>query len=237
LGETWIAAGPANRLIVDFRPSGIALALPAYPAERAFMSVPNPKIGFSFHDFLAWEEEQPEKHEFVRGETFAMAGARRAHVTVSLNLASAFKSHLRGTPCRAYMADMKSRVEAADAAFYPDVMVSCDPGDHAADLYLSRPTLVVEVLSESTAAYDRGGKFAEYRKLSSLREYVVVDVDARRVECFRRNAENLWVLQDYSGEGECRFASIDLAMPLAAVFEDVEGGEAGQSEPAAPGLA
>lgn len=185
------------------------------------MGTPRAAAAFSFKDYLAWEAEQPEKHEFVRGETFAMAGARRAHVTVCLNLASAFKSHLRGTPCRAYMADMKLRVEAADASFYPDVMVTCDPGDHAADLFLSKPTLVVEVLSENTAAYDRGNKFADYRKSASLQEYAVVDIGARRVECYRRNAENRWVLHDFS-EGECRFASIDLSMPLAAVFEDVD---------------
>ena len=89
------------------------------------MSIP-PATPFSFADYLAWEDGQLEKHEFVRGEFFAMAGARRVHVTVSGNLFAACKTHLRGTPCRAYMADMKLRVEAADAGFYPDVMVSCD---------------------------------------------------------------------------------------------------------------
>ncbi|MEI7869633.1 MAG: Uma2 family endonuclease [Candidatus Methylumidiphilus sp.] len=189
------------------------------------MGIPLPAVMFSFEDYLAWEGGQLEKHEFVRGETFAMAGAKRAHVTVSLNLASAFKTHLRGTPCRAYMADMKLRVEAADAGFYPDVMVSCDSRDHAADLYLSHPVLVVEVLSDSTAAYDRGDKFADYRKLPSLQEYAIVDIDSRRVECFRRNGENHWVLFDFEGVGECEFASIGLSIPLAAVFEDVEAEE------------
>jgi len=195
------------------------------------MGIPQPADAFRFEDYLAWEAGQPDKHEFVRGETFAMTGAWRAHVTVSLNLASAFKSHLRGTPCRAYMADMKLRVEAADAVFYPDVMVTCDPRDHAADLFLSQPVLVVEVLSESTAAYDRGDKFAEYRKLASLQEYAVIDIDARRVEAFRRNPENHWVLYDFADGGDCQFASVELTLPLAAVFEDVDAedgaGEAG----------
>lgn len=193
------------------------------------MGMPQPSPAFSFADYLAWEAEQPEKHEFVRGETFAMTGARRVHVTVAGNLFAAYKHHLRGTPCRTYMADLKLRVEAADAGFYPDVMVSCDRRDHAADLYLSHALLVVEVLSDSTAAYDRGGKFAAYRQLASLQEYVVVDVDARRVECFRRDAENHWVLYDYAGEGDCQFASIGLTMPLAAVFEDLEDGLSNES--------
>lgn len=172
------------------------------------MGIPQIADRFSFEEYLAWEEQQAKKHEYVRDEVFAMAGARRVHVTVSLNLASAFKNHLRGTPCHAYMADMKLRVELADAGFYPDVMVTCDRRDHAADRYLCHPKLLVEVLSDSTAAYDRGGKFAEYRKLESLEEYAIVDIEAHRVECFRRNAENRWVLYDFAGEDNAVFASI-----------------------------
>lgn len=186
------------------------------------MGLAQPSIKQNFADYLAWEAEQPERHEYVAGEIFAMSGARRVHVTVSLNLASAFKAHLRGGPCRVYIADLKLRVEAADAVFYPDVMVTCDRRDHAAELYVSHPILILEVLSESTAAYDRGAKFADCRKLESLQEYVIVDIEARSVECFRRDAENHWVLHDFAGQPECHFASIDLAVPLSTVFEDVE---------------
>ena len=187
------------------------------------MGIPQTTVKFSFKDYLAWEEKQLEKHEFVRGEVFAMVGARQAHVIVSLNIASAFKNHLRGTTCRALMLDMKLRVEEADTGFYPDVAVTCDSRDQDANLvYIKHPLLLVEVLSDSTAAYDRGDKFADYRKLPSLQEYVIVDIDARRVECFRRNAENHWVLYDFTGDGECEFASIGLTMPLGLVFEDVE---------------
>ena len=87
---------------------------------------------------------------------------------------------------------------------------------------LCHPVLLVEVLSDNTAALDRGDKFADYRKLPSLQEYAIVDITARRVECFRRNAENHWVLYDFERESECEFASIGLALPLAAVFEEVE---------------
>ena len=186
------------------------------------MGSPQSIAPFSFEDYLIWEASQPEKQEFVRGEAFAMTGARREHVTVAGNLFAAFKGHLRGGPCRSYIADMKVHVAIADAAFYPDVLVTCDPRDHAADLFMSHPKLVVEVLSDSTAAYDRGDKFADYRKLQSLEEYVIVDIVARRVECFRRDASNHWVLFDYSGDDVCRFDSIDLAIPLADVFEDLE---------------
>jgi Uma2 family endonuclease len=186
------------------------------------MSVPQLASKYSFEDYLAFEEQQPEKHEYLRGETFAMAGARQSHVIVSLNLAAAFRNHLRGTACRAYMADMLLRLDEAEAGFYPDVMVSCDSRDHAADRYLRRPRLIIEVLSDSTAAWDRGGKFAEYRKSASLEEYAVVDIEARRIECFRRTPDNHWILYEFSNGEDCRFDSIGLTLPAAVVFEDVE---------------
>lgn len=188
------------------------------------MGPAEPATGFDFAAYLEWEEEQPEKHEYYRGQTFAMTGARRAHVTVALNLATAFRAHLRGGPCRTYISDMKLRVEAADAAFYPDVMVTCDPRDHRADTHLCYPALVVEVLSESTAAYDRGKKFAAYRKLESLKEFTMVDIDARRIECFRREGGH-WVLYEFAGDESCEFGAVGLTLPLSAVFEDADAAD------------
>ncbi len=188
------------------------------------------KSRFTRDEYLQWESEQTEKHEYYAGEVFAMAGARRAHVTVSLNIASAFKQALRGSGCQAYIADMKLRVEYVDAFFYPDVMVSCSQQDRRADQYLSEPTLIVEVLSDLTAAFDRGDKFAAYRSLKSLQEYVIVDIAARRVECFRRTADNDWLLHDYIGEQICQFTSINVSMSLAEIFEDVEVNDTGLSQ-------
>ncbi|OAI20810.1 hypothetical protein A1359_20490 [Methylomonas lenta] len=172
-------------------------------------------------EFLAWEETQSEKHEFIAGEVFAMTGAWREHVVVSLNIAAALKQRLRGTPCQAYMADLKLRVEAADAFFYPDVLVSCHPEDNKALQFISHPALIVEVLSDSTAAYDRGDKFAAYRQLESLQEYVIVDIDSRRLECFRRTSDNEWLLHDYVGDVDCDLTSLGLRLPLAEIFEDI----------------
>ena len=155
---------------------------------------------FSAEDYLAWEATQAEKHEFVAGEVFAMTGARREHVVVSLNIAMALQQRLRGGPCQTFIADLKLRVESVDAFFYPDVMVSCHAQDNQAEHFISHPKLIVEVLSDSTAAYNRGSKFAAYRKLESLREYVIVDIDARRMECFRRTDANDWLLHEYLGK-------------------------------------
>ena len=179
------------------------------------------KPHFTASDYLQWESGQSEKHEYMAGEVFAMVEARREHVVVSGNVFAKFKQALRGSGCQAYISDMKLRVEAADAFFYPDVMVSCSAQDRRAGLYLSEPKLIVEVLSDSTAAFDRGGKFAAYRNLPSLQEYVIIDIESCRVECFRRTGENGWLLQDYIGDQVCQFAAIGVTMTLAEVFEDV----------------
>ena len=172
-------------------------------------------------DFLAWEADQSGKHEFLSGEVFAMVGARQEHVVVSLALAALLREHLRGTRCRAYTSDMKLEVLAADAVFYPDVMVSCDEADRHRPLAIQSPCLVVEVLSDATAAFDRGAKFAAYRLLPALQEYLLVDIDRRRLELFRREPVG-WVLHEPQGDPESLLlASVGLALREADAFGDL----------------
>ena len=186
------------------------------------MTSPATQIAFDAEAYLAWEDRQAEKHEYLRGEVFAMVGARREHVVVSGNLYAAFKQRLRGGPCQAYVADLKLRVEAVDAFFYPDVMVSCDSRDHAAGQFIAHPTLIVEVLSESTAAFDRGDKFAAYRTLPSLQEYVLVDIPSRRVESFRRTADHDWLFHEHRPDlGDCHFPALGVSIPFGEIFENV----------------
>lgn len=196
-------------------------------AESA-MSLP-----MSRSEFLAWEHEQLEKHEFWQGEVFAMTGARQAHVMVAGNVFALLKSHLRGKPCRAYISDMQLEVEAADAVYYPDVVVSCDPADLLAERVLRRPTVVIEVLSDSTAAYDRGVKFAAYRKLSSLKEYVLIDPERRTLEIFRRTEQDDWLLVTRDAARGLVLPSLAFEAGLDAVFEDLDTLEpaAAQSDP------
>lgn len=184
----------------------------------------------SMDDYLLWEETQSDKHEFVAGEVFAMVGARREHVTVALNIAALLKDHLRGGPCRAYISDMKVKVERANAFFYPDVMVTCDARDHQSETFMSHPTLIVEVLSDSTAAFDRGDKFAAYRQIPALKEYVLVDPVSRRADCFRRDATGHWVLHDFKAEETLELASVSFTVAMTALFENVEAPKA-PSEP------
>lgn len=184
------------------------------------MALPQEKQVFSAQDYLAWEAEQINKHEYVAGEVFGMVGARQQHVIVALNLGSLLREHLRGTPCRALISDMKLNVQAMDAFYYPDVMVTCNDADKAAALYIEHPKLIIEILSESTASYDRGEKFAAYRKIDSLEEYVLVDADRKSVESFRRQAGGDWLLRDFTGGENCAFESVALTLDMARVFED-----------------
>lgn len=180
---------------------------------------PNPIL--SPDEYLAWEASNELRHEFFDGETYAHAGASDAHVTVAGNLFALLRSHVRGGPCRVYMADMKVRV-GDEALFYPDVFVSCDERDRQDPLVKRRPLVVVEVLSDSTAAFDRGRKFETYRKLESLREYVLVDPERASIEVFRLGPDGHWVLYPYGPAGELELTSLGFRCPVDAVYEDVE---------------
>jgi len=186
------------------------------------MALPQEKPKFDAAAYLAWEAEQPDRNEYIAGEAFAMVGVRQAHNIATLNIATALRAALKGSPCRVFIESVKTRVEAADCFFYPDVVVTCDARDRATPDYISHPLLVIEVLSESTAAFDRGDKFAAYRKLASLQEYVLVDLSAKRVEVFRRNAEQHWVLYEYLEGETIEFAVLSLNLPVSTVLEDTE---------------
>jgi Uma2 family endonuclease len=173
-------------------------------------------------EFLAWDAGQTIKHEFVRGEVFAMAGGEDRNFTLAGNLYMALRQHLRGGPCRVYGSDVKLRVEAADCYFYPDLMVTCSATD-AADRFIKRePVLVVEVLSPSTAAFDRGEKFAAYRQLTSLAEFLLVDIDARRCDLYRKGVDGLWVLHPTQGDDPLQLASMNLTVPAQELWAELE---------------
>ena len=180
-----------------------------------------PKTPMTHQQFLDWDAHEPLRHEFVHGEVFSMAGAEERHVMLAGNVYVALRAHLRGTPCRTFITDMKLRVEAADAYFYPDVMVTCSSADATDPLVKREPTLVVEVLSPGTAAYDRGEKFAAYRMLPSLLEVLLVDPDTRRCDLYRKGADGLWVLHPFEPGQDVRLLSVDLALTALALWDEV----------------
>jgi len=176
---------------------------------------------FTATDYLAWEAEQVERHEFLDGEVFAMAGAEDRHVTVVGNLYMALRQHLSGSLYRIYVTDMRLRVAATNAYFYPDAMVTCSAQDLASPMHKSEPKLIAEVLSPSTAAYDRGLKFSHYRTLASLQEYVLIDLDSRRIDYYRVGTDGLWVLHPVAPGDTLVLASVALEIGAAQLFADM----------------
>ncbi len=196
--------------------------------------IASPQSPLTPEDYLQLEAESLIKHEYINGDVYAMAGASDTHVTIAGNLFALLRSHLRGSGCRVYIADMKARIEARNCFYYPDVMVTCDPRDQETSHYKRFPKLIVEVLSDSTEAFDRGDKFADYQTLESLEEYVLINTRHQRVECFRRNAEGLWVLQFYTPHtSSFDLQSVDFSNTLTALYEDalLESSPSDRQEP------
>ncbi len=185
------------------------------------MSVP--ALRLTIGEFLEWENTEDTRHEFYRGEVFAMVGVRRIHALVSGNLFASLRAHLKDTQCRAFTESVKVQL-ANDALFYPDVFVTCDAADLRTEMIFRSPTLIIEVLSDSTQAYDRGLKFAAYRQIASLLEYVLVDPDTRRVEVFRRNERSNFELVDQTGHTELVLDSVGMRLAMAEVFDGVADG-------------
>ncbi len=172
-------------------------------------------------EYLDWEEKQPIKYEYMNGRVFAMTGGTIPHNDISLNLATALKAHLRGKGCKVSMADVKLGVSEKGPFYYPDVMVTCDEKDRRATKIIYHPCLVVEVLSPGTEAFDRGKKFKNYRDISTLKEYVLIDAREMTVECFRPNENGVWEIYNYGKGDEVTLTSVDFSFPIEMLYEDV----------------
>lgn len=175
--------------------------------------------------YLEIERKAEYKSEYFSGQMFAMAGASRAHNVITGNIIRRLGNHLDGTPCETYPSDMKVLVSATGLYTYPDVSVACgEPQflDRQGDVLLN-PLVIVEVLSETTEAYDRGAKFALYQRIESLQEYVLVSQDQARVERYVRKENGQWLYSRMDGlEGELRLDALDCRLALAEVYARVQ---------------
>ncbi len=172
-------------------------------------------------EYFEWEAKQEIRHEYINGDVLAIAGGSIAHSTISANLIALLRPHLRGKNCRVLGSDTRVGISPNGEFFYPDVLVTCDERDRDPAPAVFYPKLIIEVLSPSTEAYNRGAKFSRYRQLSSLNEYVLVASESIGVEVFWLNERGKWELTPY-GEGNLvRFASIDLECEIGAIYEDV----------------
>ncbi len=169
----------------------------------------------SVADYLTLEETSEIRHELVDGYLVAMVGTTQRHNLIAGNLFGALRLHLRGSPCRVFVSDLKVRV--GDNFYYPDLVVSCQPGE-LSDRIVSEPVLVVEVLSETTEARDRHEKRIAYQRLISLKEYLLVAQSEPRVEVFRRLSDG-WEVETYGAGEQVRLVSLALELALAEIYE------------------
>jgi Uma2 family endonuclease len=204
------------------------------------MALPNRHLPVSVDDYLAQEEYSSVRHEYIDGQLFAMTGTTRLHNTIALNIASIFRSHLKGSGCRVYMSDVKLQVEATNSFYYPDVMIACD-AYNSTSVMTNCPVLIVEVLSRSTTAIDRREKVLAYRQLPSLNEYLIVHQRKQLLELHRKDEHGSWHVLEF-GRGDLLMLDAiqcsPLTLPVEAVYEDADWAPASDlevREEAAPG--
>ena len=187
------------------------------------MASPATAAYYTAAEYLALERRATYKSEYVNGHIIAMSGASRRHNLIAANISRELSSQLRGRPCESYISDMRVRVSETGLYTYPDVLAVCGDirfADEQTDTLLN-PTVIVEVLSASTEAYDRGDKFAHYRRLASLHDYVLVSQDAVRVEHYVRQGEK-WVLSEASLLTDTvSLASIQCTLVLEDIYDKV----------------
>jgi Uma2 family endonuclease len=188
--------------------------------------VAQPKLAYTFDDWLATERAALESRaEYIRGEVFAMTGASEAHNLIVVNTVASLHAQMKGRPCRVYANDLKVRVQQADAGLYPDIVALCGDRDFYGDRrdVIQNPDLIVEVLSDSTEAYTRGDKFAIYRQLASIKEFLLISQHQVRAELFTRQPDDRWLFSDYSALGDTvPLPSVGCSLALAEVYDKVD---------------
>ncbi|MEB3295627.1 MAG: Uma2 family endonuclease [Synechococcales bacterium] len=186
------------------------------------MTVSKSHAYFTPEDYLEIERISPIKHEYLQGQMVAMAGASKTHVIITGNLSALLVNHLRGSGCIAYATDMKVRLPALNLFYYPDLAVTCDDRDRRSNEdFILYPKLIIEVLSDSTEAFDRGDKFADYKSNPAFAEYVLIHQKHILVERFERTSDNLWMPQIHRAGDIIELTSIGFSGPIASLYENV----------------
>ncbi|HRO46844.1 Uma2 family endonuclease [Agriterribacter sp.] len=182
------------------------------------------KQKFTIEEYLAMEEAAVEKHEYYRGEIFAMSGAKLPHNTISGNLFAELAVKLKGKKCRPYGSDQRIHIESNTLFTYPDISIICgEPITLNNDEWnVLNPAVIIEILSPSTKNYDRGEKFMLYRHIPTLQEYILVDSESIHIEIFRLNAAHRWELEEHNSiEDQLRIKAINETIAVADIYAGV----------------
>jgi Uma2 family endonuclease len=172
-------------------------------------------------EYFVWEEKQLLRHEYLNGELYAMSGGTQNHGRIASNIIFIVKGHLRGGGCQVGNSDCRVNIVETKDYVYPDVSVTCDERDRTAIQAIQYPCLIIEVLSPSTASYDRGDKFRLYRRNPSLQDYVLVDAEKIAIDLYRKNERSNWEIFNYQVGDNIELRSIDLSFPIESVYEDI----------------
>jgi Uma2 family endonuclease len=172
-------------------------------------------------EYFIWEEQQLLRHEYLSGEVYAISGGTQNHGRIASNIIFILKGHLRGGGCQVGNSDCRVNIFETKDYVYPDVSVTCDERDRTAIQAIQYPCLIVEVLSASTASYDRGDKFRMYRRNPSLQDYVLVDAEKIAIDLYRKNDRGNWEIFNYQSGNNIDLQSIGLSFSIESVYEDI----------------
>lgn len=176
---------------------------------------------FTPAEYFVWEEQQLERHELIDGRVYAMSGGTQNHSAIAINFLLLIRSHLRGSKCRVFNSDLKVNILHTSNYTYPDLSLTCDERDRENALYITYPCLIVEVLSDTTEAYDRGKKFEKYRRNSNLVDYVLVSSDEIAVDIYHKNDAGDWLILSYRAGDRVELKSIGLSFLIEQLYEEV----------------
>ncbi len=185
------------------------------------ISIPKQPQKMTFEEYLAWEPQQDLRFEYIDGEVLAMTGGTIPHNDIALNFYTALRPHLHSRGCRVNVSDVKVQASPNSRYYYPDVIVSCHPEDLNARRFIQNPKLIAEVLSPGTSSKDRGEKFLNYLKISTMQEYILIDSERISLERYCRGEGRMWLYYPYAVGDIVTLSSIEFEFPIELLYEGV----------------
>lgn len=192
------------------------------PQRKKMIAISSHSPKLTPSEYFAWEEQQLCRHEYINGEVYAMSGGTQNHSRIALKVAALLDSHLSNGNCRVFNSDCRVNLLGTNDYTYPDASVSCDPRDKTTIQYITYPSLIVEVLSESTEAYDRGNKFFRYRQNPQLQDYVLVNSREIAIDLYHKCSDGRWEIINYRAGDEVGLQSVDLRFPIEQVYRGID---------------
>jgi Uma2 family endonuclease len=185
-------------------------------------AVPTPSAKLTPAEYFDWEEQQLCRHEYINGDVYAMSGGTQNHSRIALKAAALLDSNLSNGDCRAFNSDCRVNLVGSNDYTYPDASVSCDRRDKTITQYITYPCLIIEVLSKSTEAYDRGNKFFRYRQNPQLQDYVLISSQDIAIDLYRKNGNGRWEIINYRAGDVVELQSINLNFPIEQVYRGID---------------